>query len=347
MADSNQKSGRYGNNDIGFGLVGTGTIASSHVQAIHANDGAKLVGVFSETSSRGREFAERYGIHHYSTYAELLEDNRVDIVDIANKTNLHAEYAVRAVEQNKHVLVEKPIDADLDKAEKLVNLAEEKHRKLSCVSEFRFSPGIMKLKELLETEALGDILLINVSIPLFRTPEYYTASPWRSKRESAGGGVLAMNAIHVLDILLWLFGPVREVTARKRILRENIEVEDCAAVLMQFESNTLCAMTVTNATGKTLPLRIEIHGRIGSVELEDFVVVNRLGLNMEPLLIMARKLKKRLLKGKSFIDMCYYHQIKDILDAVREDKNPLTSGDSGRRALGLLNRIYDACESQF
>jgi len=346
MADSNQKFGRHENKEIGFGLVGTGTIASSHIQAIHANDGAKLVGVFSETSSRGRELAERYGIHHYSTYTELLEDDRVDIVDIANKTNLHAEYALRAVEQNKHVLVEKPIDADLDKAEKLVNLAEENHRKLSCVSEFRFSPGIMKLKELLETKALGEIHVINVSIPLFRTLEYYTASPWRSKRESAGGGVLAMNAIHVLDILLWLFGPGREVTARKRILRENIEVEDCAAVLMQFESNTLCVMTVTNAAGKTLPLRIEMHGRIGSVELEDFVMVNRLGLHMEPLLIMARKIKNRLLKGRSLMNTCYYHQIKDILDAVKEDKNPLTSGDSGRRALALLNRIYGSCESR-
>ncbi len=117
--------------------------------------------------------------------------------------------------------------------------------------------------------------------------------------------------------------------------------------MMQFESNTLCVMTVTNAAGKTLPLRIEMHGRIGSVELEDFLVVNRLGSHMEPLLIMARKMKKRLLKGRSLMNTCYCHQIKDILDAVREDKDPLTSGDSGLRALALLNRIYDSSESRF
>ncbi|MFH0826618.1 MAG: Gfo/Idh/MocA family oxidoreductase [Candidatus Omnitrophota bacterium] len=331
---------------IGFGLVGTGAVAPFHIRAINKNKEARLVGVFSGSVSRGRYFANKLRIKHYMKYSDMLKDDVIDVIDIITYNYLHADYAIEAIEYGKHVLVEKPIDIDLAKAQRLIKLAEEKHRKLSCVSEFRFSPGITELRDLIKKDALGRVFLIDISLFLHRDDKYFLNSGgWRSKTELAGGGVLIMNAIHVIDILLWLFGPIKKIYVRKMNVRNYIEVEECAGLLMELENNILCLISATSAAAQEAPITIEVHGINGSVRLEDFTIIRNPGQNKVIRSFCLIDKIKKFINKKSLFDICFYHQIKDIIDAIKEGREPVTNGTFGVDALKVIKKIYECCNS--
>jgi len=318
--------------ELGFGLVGTGTIAPKHIKGINMNKDAKLVGVFSNSFSRGKDFAKKFNIKHYVNYSDMLNDKNIDVIDIITYNHLHAKYATQAINHNKHVIVEKPIDTNLNRAKKLVRLAKKKQKKLSCVSQLRFSPGIIKIKNLIDRGIMGDIFLLNISIPFHKNEKYYLKSKWKCKKRTAGGGILIMNVIHIIDILLWLFGPIKNVSGKKRIIRKKItNVEDCICTILEFKNNILGVISATNATAKGGPIRIEIHGTKKSITLENFMIAN--------------KLYKRIIPQFSSKDY-FYFQIKDMINSIKYNREPLVNGESAIEALKVVNLIYQSFEKK-
>jgi len=324
------------NKKIGFGLFGTGWAASMHLEAISTNRFAELIGVYSNSKKRGREFAREHKIKYYNHYSDMLMDNEIDIVDIATCSNMHAKYALEAVKYNKHVIVEKPIDIDIKKAIALINLARKRNKKLICVSEFRFSKDIQKLKQLINKNKLGRVHLINVSIPLHRDNKYFLNSPWRGEKKQAGGGIIIMNMIHLIDILIWLFGSIKKVYGSKNKLRKKlIKVEDYAGVLIEFKNQLIAVISATNTIIKSMPIRIEIHGTKDSIILEDFNIIRKLSSQLPKRSDFKNKLKQ------------YYHlQIEDAVKVIRYNKKPSVTGRESLEVLKAVNSIYKSCGSK-
>jgi UDP-N-acetyl-2-amino-2-deoxyglucuronate dehydrogenase len=324
--------GYKNNKKIGFALVGTGWIAPYHIDAINSNQDARLIGVFSNNKTRGKKFAQQNGIKHYESYLNMLKDDEVDVVDIVTYNYLHADLAIKAINYDKHVIVEKPIDIDIKKAEILVKLANEKKRKLSCVSEFRFSKGITEFKTLIDKNILGTVHLINISMPLHRNDNYFLNSKWRGCKNQAGGGVLIMNVIHIIDILIWIFGPIISVNGRKTIVRKNIvNVEDSIGVLLEFENGLKSVISATNVAKETKPIRMEVYGTKNTVIVEDFCITDK-SINK-----IAQPLGKKVLKK------CFFYQIKDMIDSIKNNRKPLTNGEAGLIVLQTIDQIYKSC----
>ena len=327
---------------IGFGLVGTGMIAPYHMRAIRSNKNASLVGIFSRSASRGKEFAKRFGVKHYLTYLDMLKDDKIDVIDIVTCSYLHAEYGIRAIQFDKHVIVEKPIDVNIEKAEALIKIAEEKGKKISCVSQFRFSPGIVELRNLVKKNILKSPYLINVTISLHRGKDYFEHSNWRSRKEYAGGGVILMNAIHIIDILLWIFGPAEKICFDKLTTRAYINVEDCAAVLLKFDNGTLCTISANNVSPSDRPVRIEVYGNNKFIMIDDFVIVKKEGLGGNARYLNYINTIKSMMQKKVLLRKCFYYQVKDMVDAIQKGTSLKSDGISGVKALKAVNKTYSS-----
>ena len=134
---------------LGFGIIGTGDIAHTHIEAINAI--ARPIGVFSRSKERAREYAKKYKVKAHLDLNEMLDDPDIHIVDVVTVNNLHAEHASAAIRKGKHVIVEKPIDTDVNRARALVTLAKNNNRKLATISQWRFAPAVLEINDKLDT----------------------------------------------------------------------------------------------------------------------------------------------------------------------------------------------------
>jgi len=260
---------------IGYGIIGCGWVSPSHAAGVRAlaGDGVRLVAVADADLARARELAGRYAspaVH--DDYLELLARDDVDAVSICLPDHLHRDAALAAAAAGKHVLCEKPLALDLAEAAEMVDAFDERGLNLSMVMNHRFVRDNMRVHRAVCDGAIGRILMANVvhSSALTGNDDY--TSPWRGRRGRAAGGILATQAIHFLDLLLWFAGPVAEVKAwTDTLVRTELDYEDTAALALKLASGALATLVTTNATPIMDDLsgtRIELHGSEGFFVLE-------------------------------------------------------------------------------
>lgn len=308
---------------IRFGVVGIGEMARKHMNILKSSKDTELVGVFSHDRNQAMSCSNKYGINFYPSYGDMLSDKRIDVIDIATYNHLHAEYGIKAMEEGKHVLVEKPIDISITKARKFLMAAERRKRILSCVSQFVFAPDIARLKKIIEQGSLGRICLVRAEMQLHKGNEYYAG--WRAKKRYAGGGIVIMNLIHLIDVFNYLFGDIQDLEAFLKTTREGIEVEDCAILFLKYPKDIPCVVTATNAASQDRPMTIEVQGTNKTLRLENFSFP---GI-------------KSLLSRKYILENCLRAQVQDMVKAVKFNKQPFTDGKRALQNLKTIHKIYD------
>ena len=228
---------------FGYGVIGCGWVSPSHAVGARAlaGEGVRLVAVADADLERARELAERFGSPDvHGDYLELLARDDVDAVSICLPDHLHRDAAVAAAEAGKHVLCEKPLALDLPEAAEMVEAFDERGLNLSMVMNHRFVPDNMRVQRAVHDGAIGRILMAGVlhSSALTGNDDY--SSPWRGRRGRAAGGILATQAIHFLDLLLWFAGPVAAVKAwTETLVRTELDYEDTVAVALKLASGAL------------------------------------------------------------------------------------------------------------
>jgi predicted dehydrogenase len=298
-------------------------MARKHIQAIGSARGAELVGVFSKDAARARAYARRLGIRAYPDYEDMLADSGIDVFDIVTCNHLHADYGLRAIKAGKHVLVEKPIDTSTEKARKLVMKAERKERVLSCVSQFLYAPDVARLKSDLEQGSAGRICQVKANVDLCKSKGYYQG--WRARKQYAGGGVVIMNLIHLIDVFNYLFGDIQHHEAFLKTTRNGIEVEDYAKLSLEYPGGVPCVITATTSAPRTRPVEIEVVGREKAFRLRNFCLPG------------VRSLKARMdISGK-----CLKLQILDVMDAIKKGRPPIADGRRGLKSLETIHEIYN------
>ena len=326
----------------GVGVIGLGMAVKPHALALKDLAGQiEFVGGFSPTAKRRSEFEKTYGLPTVDSVDALLGNPQVQAVIILTPPRTHADLAIRAAQAGKHVLLEKPLDVTFAQARSIVEAVADAKRKLGVVFQFRFREATMTLRELLRAGELGELLSVSCAVRWWRPAEYY-AQPGRGMRDHDGGGVLLTQAIHTLDVLLDLAGPVRRVSAQCRTSSlRSMDTEDIASASVEYVNGAIGVIDATTVAYPGYPERIEFAGTKGSAVLEaERLVVHRPG---QPSL----HVEGSTAGGGGADPMAFSHEphrrlIANFLDAVSTGQEP---GASGRSALPVHMLIDGMLES--
>ncbi len=336
---------------VKFGIIGTGVGANFCAEGLSmiADTGiAKLVAVTSRREERAKEFASKWNLDlWYTDHEEMLEKAPIDAVIISTPHYLHYPMALDAIRAGKHTLVDKPMAINLKEADEMINEAEKRGVKLGVTLQSRFDPTIRKVKDAAEEGKLGQLILGEAIVKWFRTQEYYDKSPWRGRWATEGGGALINQAIHTIDLLLWIMGPPKYLWAQIDTVAHNIEVEDIAVATIRFENGALGVVQGSTATYPGLPTRLEIHGTKGTAIIEGEVLKRWSVLGEEEVIMEKSKEGLKSWARPELVPATNHAAlIKDFAEAVLNDREPFVNGVEGRRSLELIMAIYESSRSR-
>jgi UDP-N-acetyl-2-amino-2-deoxyglucuronate dehydrogenase len=247
-----------------FGIIGAGLIADFHAKAIQNLKNARLNGICGTNNGKVRNLAEKYGCRPFSDPDEMLRSDDIDIVTIATPSGAHMEPAIRAAEFGKHVICEKPLEISLDRIDKMIKAHSDAGTRLGGIFNYRYNDTLPFLKKAIDNGRFGTITYASVQVPWWRNESYYENS-WHGTLMLDGGGALMNQAIHMIDILQYLMGPVGSIQAYVATLAHKIEVEDTAVAILQFRNKALGVIYGTTASFPGQFRRLEISGTKGTV----------------------------------------------------------------------------------
>jgi UDP-N-acetyl-2-amino-2-deoxyglucuronate dehydrogenase len=325
------------------GVIGTGAIACKHAQA-YKNIGYHITACTDRTEEKGRKFAEAWGAEFVSTPEQLSQRADVDFLDLCTFPGYRLAAVELGAKYGKHVLVQKPMAVDLETAAPMIAVARKAGIQLGVVSQHRFDDSTLFLKRALTAGRLGTILQADAYVKWYRTDEYY-ARPVKGSWAGEGGGALISQAIHQVDVLLYLMGAVDEVFGYWRLgAIHKIESEDLVCAVMHYASGALGVIQAATALWPGYPERIEIHGTKGSAivtgdQLTTWDVQNDEG---EPAPV-AQQAKSGASDPMAISLTPFERQLADFGEACKAGRAPVSSGIDGYRALQLVRSIYTSC----
>jgi myo-inositol 2-dehydrogenase/D-chiro-inositol 1-dehydrogenase len=316
---------------LSLGLIGAGNMGQIHLSNCIRLKNAKLVAV-ADIAEKSLVAARKTGVKQlYKDYEELLKDKSVDAVIISLPTYLHAEAAVKAVEQGKHVFVEKPMTRDVVEAERIVSAVKANGVKLMVGYPMRFTTAFANLKKEVELGKLGHVQIAianHISTgPFFNRVEESIPKPvptWWFDKKLTGGGALVDLGCHMIDLLRWYFG---EVTAIKCYLghRFNMDFEDHATCTLKFRNGTV---GVVNAGWFSTyhKVQVDLFGTANYVN----------AASKSPSLFDYAKSVLGLAISSTF-----YDELEYFVDCLFSDTQPEPSAEEGLEVQKLIERIYE------
>jgi len=327
-----------------YGVVGCGRIAPLHLGAIAAMPRARLVATCDIVADRARAAAQRFGAERWTTdYAELFASGTLDAVSLCLPHHLHADAAVAAVQAGIHVFSEKPIATTPEDADRVIAACRRAGVQLGVCYQNRFNRASKELRTAVDAGRFGRLLAAGLTFQNRKTPGYYTDG-WHGKWATEGGGALTTQAIHTMDLMLWLMGPARAAQASLATLVHEIEVEDTAAIAIEFASGALGAVSATTAAHTFWSQRLELAGtegkavllnnRIAEWDFADGAADRAAVLALDELSGVPDE-RGRYGPGHERI-------LREFVDCVLDDRPFPLDGIEGRKISDLLWAIYES-----
>lgn len=338
---------------LGFGIIGCGMIAKFHARAIADIKGAKLVACFNRTIDKANALSAEFGGQATDDLDEMLARPDIDIVTICTPSGAHMEPAIAAAKAGKHVIVEKPLDVTLKRCDAMIDACAKAGVKLGTIFPSRFHKSSQLLKKAVDEGRFGQLTLGDAYVKWYRTQAYYDSGAWRGTWKLDGGGALMNQAIHSVDLLLWLMGPVVEVSAHTATLaHERIEVEDVATATLRFASGALGVIEATTAAFPGSLKKIELSGSQGMAVLEEESIIKwqfaKMNKRDQQLL---EEMQNRTKTGGGAADpaaighQAHAELFREFIKAVKDKKNPNLDGSEGRRSVELILAIYKSAKT--
>jgi predicted dehydrogenase len=324
-------------------MIGTGAISHKHAQA-YANIGYELIVCTDINPESGRAFADKYGCQFVAGFEEVCRHPRVDYVDVCTFPDFRLQPVEICAQAKKHVQVQKPMSTNLETARQMMDVAQRGGIQLSVVSQHRFDDSTQFLRRALDAGRLGRILQADAYVKWFRSAAYYSR-PIKGSWATEGGGALINQAVHQVDILLWLAGPISELFGYWQLgALHKIESEDVVSALVKYSSGATGVIQSSTAFWPGYTERIEIHGTKGTAvisgdKLTTWHVENDSG---EP-----APLDQNVASGASdpmAISLApFERQFLDFGESIRTGRKPVSSGQDGYRALEVVASVYESC----
>lgn len=343
---------------VRVGLIGCGKVGQIHATALASLPEAEFVAVCDASAERAQAFAQRHGALGFSDVAAMLRAAQLEAVLIGTPHPLHAGPAIQAAEAGVHVLVEKPLAANLQDCDAMLAAAQRGGVQLAVISQRRLYEPVQRMKAAIDAGKIGQPLLGVFTMYSWRDPAYYQSDPWRGKWATEGGGVLVNQSPHQLDLLQWFMGPIAEVSGCwANINHPTIEVDDTAVAIVRFRSGGLGSIVTSVAQKPGIHTKVHIHGASGaSVGVETdrgaTFIAGMSGIAEPPLNdvwtipgeehLLAEFQAQDRARFQQIDATTHYHalQIQDFLQAIRAGRRPLVSGEEGRIVVEMFTAIY-------
>lgn len=331
-----------------FGLVGCGRISIRHAQLLGegAIQGARLAAVCDIVAEKAEKVSQKYKVPPFSDMHEMMEREQPDVVVVLTESGYHARHVIELARHGKHIMVEKPMALTLSDADGMISSCDKAGIKLFVVKQNRFNVPVVKLREAMEANRFGKLVMGTIRVRWCRPQAYYDQDSWRGTW-ALDGGVLTNQASHHVDLLEWMMGEVESVFGVTSTALVDIEAEDTAVVALRFRNGAIGVIEATTATRpKDLEGSISILGEKGTVEIGGFAVNEMKTWNFvdaEPADEAVRtKYSVNPPNVYGFGHQAYYDH---VVNAVANDGPNLVDGLEGRRSLELINAIYESVET--
>jgi len=340
------------------GVIGCGKVTPLHAKALAASQLSDFRAVCSRSQTKARKFADTYGVQGYGDVEEMVAKEALDAVVVCTPHPYHARPAIQAVRSGVHVLVEKPLASSLQDCDAMIEAAKQAGVKLGTVCQRRFYAPCQRIREAIDEGKIGAPVLGMVTMLGWRDQAYYDSDPWRGTWQDEGGGVMVNQAPHQLDLFQWYMGPIDEVFGYwDNLNHPGIEVEDTAVAVVRFRNGALGNVVMSNSQNPALFGKVMVHGSNGaSVGVQTdggaMFIAGMSNIEEPPIndfwTIPGEKEKLLQWQGEdaSFFAkinaMEYYHhaQVENFLEAVLNDREPLVTGEEGRKTVELFTAIY-------
>ncbi len=327
-------------------IIGLGMAAGPHARSLIDLSGRiEVAAAYSPTPARRQAFTEAWGFPVTGDIDAIFADRSIDAVLVLAPPNTHLDLVERATATGKHVLLEKPLEISLARAERLVEAAAQAGVTLGIVLQHRFRPVAVALAGLIEQNRLGDLVSASAKLANWRPQSYYD-QPGRGTKARDGGGVLLTQGIHTLDLLISLAGLPVEVSAFAATTPvHRMETEDLAVGVIRFENGALGTIHATTTAYPGLPDAIALIGTKGTARIE------------------GTRLTAAFHDGGEFVKeddapgggagadpMAFPHHhhravIEDFLEAIGTGRDPKVSGREALKVHRLIDALLRAAET--
>jgi UDP-N-acetyl-2-amino-2-deoxyglucuronate dehydrogenase len=333
-------------NKLRFAIVGAGVISSLHARAIKGNPEAELVALSDVIEENAKKLAVEYGIPSiYTDYREMLQRSDVDVVCLCVPSGMHAEIAIAAAQAGKHILCEKPLDTTIEKMDAMIREAREAGVKLGVIYQRRVFPAAIAARKAVQDNKLGKLVLGDAYLKYYRSQEYYDSAGWRGTWELDGGGALMNQGVHGIDLIQWIVGDVESVFARSAALVRNIEVEDTAVAVVKYVNGAYGVIQGTTSVWPGQETRFEIHGEKGSIVFADSGIKQWEFMDGDSAVPDAASNKSASNDAANISADGHYILVNDMIEAIREDRDPMVTGEDASKAVKLILAIYESART--
>ena len=339
--------------ELGVAIVGAGVIGEGHARAIVAVPGVRVAALVDPSRERRGAVARALDelgqppAAEFASLGEALALPDVDLVAICTPSGMHVALAEQAIAAGRHVLIEKPLDVDLERARRFADIARTAAADgivVSVVSQHRFDASSLRVDAALRSGEFGRLTSGVASIAWWRPQSYYDSADWRGTWELDGGGAAMNQGIHTIDLLLWYFGRPTVISARTALLaHRGIEVEDTLAATVVFESGALGIIHATTAAYPGVSASLAIYGSSGSAVIEnDALTFFETSLGKDAVGETGGHRAANPVGGPG---TGHEAQYADLVEAIRDGRPPRVTVDDGLLALATVRALYESAAS--
>lgn len=335
-----------------WGIIGCGVIAPWHADSVVDSDYADLVAVCDIDVEKGQAFADKYGAAFFHNYKQMLAESGIDVVSICTPSGLHSEMTMAAAQAGVHVLCEKPMAITVPQINAMIDAVEEAGVKMEVIFQRRTYETTQRVREAVQAGVLGHMTLGDAYLKYYRSPAYYTSADWRATWALDGGGALMNQGVHGVDVLAWVMGDVKSVYAKAEAKVRDIEVEDTCVALITFANGAFGVIEGTTSSNPGEPTTFHFHGDKGTIILDDngiqkWAVAEDRSVVAEndPDKCVTRETLAATSDPRAMGQAGHRDQVDDLCLAIKEDRAPMITGASARKAVELILAIYESAKT--
>ncbi len=329
---------------LNFGIIGAGAIARVHIEAlVSLYPLCKVSAVCDNLEGKAKTLIDEFSLDAkaFTSFDEMLDSEHLDCVCICLPPVLHCDCACKALDHKIHVIVEKPMALSVELCDRMIESAKKNNCRLAVICQNRFKTAHMRLKRIVESGALGKIYQATVNSLWYRGENYYDLW-WRGTWDVEGGGCLLSHGVHHLDLLLWILGKPKSLTANIcNLAHNNSQCEDLVTAILHYE----------NGMQVNLMVSLLNHG-----EEQEIVLQTKKAKLAIPFALACNKAMengfpednpdtyKEILSLYESLPECkeegHKAQLLHFINAVEGREELITDGFAGRDVIELIMAIY-------